>query len=131
MPRMIISMSILALFVIAGSGVSEGTNWMYLIENGKGDKCYIDIDSIKRTSPGMMQVVRKIESDKSQKVSSLVSYLEVDCEGSRIKSIKETTNFNDGEVTTVQGKNEFQPVESDDIEESLVEFVCSLKKTGQ
>jgi hypothetical protein len=111
MSRLIISASMLALFFLAGAGVSEAANWLYLIENGKGDKCYLDIDSIKRTSTDTMQVVRKIEPHKSEEVSSLVSQ--------------------NGESRTIKGKPQFQGAGPEDIEESLVEFVCSLKKARQ
>jgi hypothetical protein len=131
MSRLIISASMLALFFLAGAGLSEGTSWLYLIENGKGDKCYLDIDSIKRTSTDTMQVVRKIEPHKSEEVSSLVSHLEVDCKGSRIKLLREITNFTNGESRTIKGKPRFQSAGPEDIEESLVEFVCSLKKARQ
>ncbi|GBD95923.1 hypothetical protein BMS3Abin06_00803 [bacterium BMS3Abin06] len=118
--------SILALFLLPT--LTEGANWLYFIENERGDKFYIEMDSIRHTSHDTVRLLKKVEPGNSSKISSLVSDIELDCKGSRIKFLKETTYFKDGKTRTKRKNEKFQKVTAEDIEESLLELVCSLKK---
>ena len=122
----ILIMSLLTLFV--ASAVSEGANWLHFVDSIQGDRCYIDVDSIEQTAPGTMRVIRKVEPENSQDISSLVSSLEMDCTGSRIKSIEETTYFKNGTTQKTKGENQFRKISPEDLDEALLELVCSLKK---
>jgi len=119
-------MSLFAFFV--ASSVSEGADWLHFVDSMQGDRCYIDVDSIERTAPDTMKVIRKVEPEHSQDIASLVSSLEMDCKGSRIKSIEETTYFKNGTTQTSRGNNQFRKINPDDLDEALLELVCSLKK---
>ena len=119
-------MSLFAFFV--ASSVSEGADWLHFVDSMQGDRCYIDVDSIERTAPDTMRVIRKVEPEHSQDIDSLVSSLEMDCKGSRIKSIEETTYFKNGTTQTSRGNNQFRKINPDDLDEALLELVCSLKK---
>ena len=118
--------NILALFLM--STITEGANWLYFIENERGDKFYIDMESIRHTSRDTIRVLKKVEPGNSSKISSLVSDIELDCKGSRIKFLKGTIYFKDGKTGTNRKNGKFQKVTAEDIEESLLELVCSLKK---
>ena len=118
--------SILALFLF--STLTEGVNWLYFMENERGDKFYIEMDSIRHTSHNTVRILKKVEPGNSPEISSLVSDLELDCKGSRIKSLKEITYFKNGKTKIIRGNKKFQKVTAEDIEESLLELVCSLKK---
>ena len=110
------------------SAAAEGANWLYFIEDDKGDKFYIDIDSIQRVSPDTVRVSRKIEHKPSSKIVSLVGDVEMDCKLNRIRILKETANYKNGKSGTVKGHSNFKKVTTADIEEALLELVCSLKK---
>ncbi|HDH06043.1 MAG TPA: hypothetical protein ENH01_10105 [Nitrospirae bacterium] len=71
--------NILALFLM--STITEGANWLYFIENERGDKFYIDMESIRHTSRDTIRVLKKVEPGNSSKISSLVSDIELDCKG--------------------------------------------------
>lgn len=116
----------LALFLL--STLTEGANWLYFIENERGDKFYIEMDSIRHTPHNTVRLLKKVEPGNSSEISSLVSDIELDCKGSRIKFLNETTYFKNGKTGTNRKNGKFQKVTAEDIEESLLELVCSLKK---
>lgn len=121
---------ITACLLLLGSIASGASDWLHFIDNEKGEKCYIDLDSIKRVSPDMVEVISKVEPQNSSDVSSLVSHLKMDCSGSRLRVLKEITHYKNGKTGTAAGDSEFRNVSSADFEESLMELVCSLKKRG-
>ncbi len=109
--------------------VSQGADWLYYIQNSKGDKYYIDIDSIKRVSPDNVRVDRKIEPFASSTFSHVVSHVELDCKERRIKLLTKDTYYKNGEIRTTQGDDSWQQGKPEDMDESLLELVCSLKKS--
>ncbi len=121
-------MSFLAFLFV--STPSDAEDWLYFIENNEGDKFYIDVDSIQQLSPQQLRLKQKIEPWNSPDVLSLGSDLEIDCDGRRIRSLSDTTFFKDGKAITSNEKNQFRTVTVHDLEESLMELVCSLKKTA-
>jgi hypothetical protein len=118
--------SILALLL--GATLSEGADWLYFIENRGGDKLYIDMESIQRTSSHRLTLKKKVEPANSADISSLISEIEMDCKDGRIKLLTNTTYFINGKIATGRGNGEFQKITDKDIDESLLELVCSLKK---
>jgi hypothetical protein len=123
-------MLITTCFLLLGSIASGASDWLHFIDTEKGEKCYIDLDSIKRVSPTMVMVRRKVEPHNSSNISSLVSHLEMDCSGNRLRVLKEITHYKSGKTGTAAGNSTFRKVSSADFEESLMELVCSLKKRG-
>jgi hypothetical protein len=120
-------LSILVLFSV--SSLAEGVNWLIYFESERGSKSYIDMDSIKQTSHYTTRVLKKVEPGNPSEISSLVSEAVIDCKNNRIKYLKETAYLNNGE-TEIRPKNDrFQKVTAEDIDESLLELVCSLKKS--
>ena len=117
-----------ACFLFMGSIVSGASDWLHFIDNEKGEKCYIDLDSIKRLSADTMKVRSKIEPKSSSNVSSMISHLEMDCSGYRLRVLKEITHYKSGKTGTAAGNNTFRKVSPADFEESMMELVCSLKK---
>jgi len=122
---------ITACFLLLGSVASGASDWLHYIDTEKGEKCYIDLDSIKRVSADVVEVSRKIESKNSSAVSSLISHLEMDCSSNRLRVLKEITHYKNGKTGTAAGDSTFRHVSPEDFEESLMELVCSLKKRMQ
>ena len=121
---------ITACFLFLGSAVSGASDWLHFIDTEKGEKCYIDLESIKRVSADIVEVSRKIEPQHSSDVASLVSHLEMDCSRNRFRVLQEITHYKNGKTGTTAGSSTFRKVSSADFEESLMELVCSLKKRG-
>jgi hypothetical protein len=119
------------LVLLFTSPLTEGANWLYFLENERGDKYYIDVDSIQYTSSHTVRVFRKVEPGDSSQISSLSSDIEMDCKGSRIKILEETSYLPNGKTKISRKNTTFQKVTAEDIEESLLELVCSLKKSQQ
>lgn len=109
--------------------VAQGEDWLFFIQNNKGDKYYIDVDSIKRVSPVNVRVDRKIEPFASSTFFHVVSNIELDCKERRIKLLTKATFYKNGEIRTTQGDEIWQQGKSEDMDESLLELVCSLKKS--
>jgi len=119
-----------ACFLIAASTVWCDSDWLYFIDTEKGEKCYIDLASIKHVSGHMVEVKRKVEPNNSSDIASLVSHLEMDCSGNRMRVLKKVTYYKSGKTGTEQGDASFRNIGAEDFEESLMELVCSLKKRG-
>lgn len=117
-----------ACLLMVGAGVPFASDWLHFIDTEKGEKCSIDLDSIRRVSSGVMMVKRKVEPRNSRDVSAFVSHLEIDCSNSRLRVMKEITHYKNGNAGTTAGDAEFSNVSDEDFEESLMELVCSLKK---
>lgn len=115
-------------FMLLWPIVSSASDWLYFIDNEKGEKCYIDLESIKHTSPGTLVVASKVEPKSPSDISSRIRHLEMDCSRSRLKVIKEITHFKNGKTGTAAGDKTYRNINSADFEESLMELVCSLKK---
>jgi hypothetical protein len=126
MIKKILLIAVLTLLPV--SIVWGAPDWLHFIDTWKGEKCYIDLNSIEHTPDGMIAVRRKLEPPNSPDVSSLVSNLEMDCGNSRFRVVKEMTYYKNGRTGTVAGDSTFRNVSAADFEESLMELVCSLKK---
>lgn len=98
------------------------------MQNNKGDNYYVDLDSIKHTSSETVRISKRVEF-KDSSGYFLVSDIELDCEEKRIRVLKETYHDKNGEVKTTQKNEKWQYVNAEDIDELLLEFICSLKKT--
>jgi hypothetical protein len=61
----------------------------------------------------------------------MISHLEMDCSGYRLRVLKEITHYKSGKTGTAPGKKAFRKVSPSDFEESLMELVCSLQKRTQ
>jgi len=104
------------------------TDWLYFIESGAGDKHYIDMDSLKRSPESIVSVKRKIESGDSSKLAYVISDIEMDCEKEKIRKLSEKAYGPDGMTKSVKNISDWQAINPEDIDESLYELACSLKK---
>lgn len=125
---MIRKLILINIFVIFFVSAAKGENWLFFIQGEKGDNRYIDLDSISKMSADTFRVTRKIEFDDSPGVASLVSNLKIDCKDRRIRLLNETIYFKKGTAHTKEGDGQFKDVNPEDMEELLLELVCSLKK---
>ena len=66
-------LSAIAVLLVFISSSAYCTDWLYFIENGAGDKHYIDMDSLKRSPESIVSVKRKIESGDSSNLSYVIS----------------------------------------------------------
>jgi len=119
------SMTIILLLITSSAYC---TNWLYFIESSKGDKHYIDMDSLKRSSENIVSVKRKIESGDSSDPAYVISDMELDCAKVRIRTLSEKSYGPDGSTTSVESKSEWKDLNPEGIDESLYELACSLKK---
>jgi hypothetical protein len=126
--KKIVFMNICAVLLIYAI-IAEGADWLNLIQNEKGENQYIDIDSIEKASDHTFRVVRKTEFNDPSSPDYIVSHLELDCEKNRVKLLEETSYDKNGAAKTTKGNGQYKDVGPDDIDESLMELVCSLKKT--
>ena len=129
MIRKTVLLSILSLLLISPL-MTEGADWLYFIEDGKGDKFYIDMDSIRQIKPHLFSLLKKVEPGDSPDISYVVSSIVMDCEGGRLKLLKETVYLKNGKSRAGRIDREFRKITEEDIDESLMELVCSLKKAG-
>lgn len=115
------------LFLVVS--VATGAEWMYFMENSKGDNYYVDLDSIEPSSPDTFRLQKKTEPADQSKYVSLVSEAELDCKGGKIRVLKETSYDKKGKVTEDEKNSAWQNAGDDNINELLMEFICSLKKS--
>ncbi len=118
---------IAALIMFLSALVSEAADWEYFMENERGDKYYLDLDSIEPSSSGTVKMFQKIEPLASEKAAYLVSNIEMDCTEKRIRLLEETSYARTGESRVTRRNETWKNVKDDDIEELLLELVCSLK----
>ena len=111
--------------------LSEGADWLHFIQNEDGENRYIDIETIKQTSPHTIEAMQKVQPHNSPDVAYILSRLEVDCSGRRIRVLEETIYKVQGEAEKTRGDGEFKEIRPDDMEGSLLELLCSLKKTDR
>ena len=129
MIKRVLFINVLVFFLL--SPLSEGADWLHFIQNERGENRYIDVDTITQTSPHTLEVVQKVEPLNSPDISYILSRLEIDCSGRRIKVMEETIHEAKGEVRTIRVNGDSKEVRPDDLEESLLELLCSLKKSGR
>ena len=121
---------ITALIVILAPAASKGADWEYFMQDNKGDSHYIDLESIKQSPSGTAKIVRKVEHGSSSEYASRVSEIEMDCMTNKIRIIKETAFSKSGKSSAVKNDGKWRNVAPEDLDELLLELVCSLKKTG-
>ena len=117
------------LMMIMAATCAEAANWLNFLENDKGDRFYIDMDTIRHTSESIMKVTRKVEPADGAKITAVVSDIEMDCGGSSIKALNQTTYYIDGSSISTEKNGSFKIVTNSDIDETLLELVCSLRKS--
>ena len=107
----------------------ESADWLNYVEGKGGDMVYVDMESLKPTSANTIMIVKKVEPAGTTAIASVVSEIEIDCVNSMIRYIKETTRFKGGRSKSSSSNETFRKVTIEDDDESLMELVCSLKKT--
>ena len=120
-------LGIIALLFLAVP--AESADWLNYVEVKDGDMVYVDMDSIKSTSANTIRVLKKVEYDGSSGIASVLSEIVMDCKNSMMRYLKETTYFKDGKSRSALKDEEFRKVTIEDDDESLLELVCSLKKS--
>ena len=128
---MIKKTSLLLIFIalLFFSVPAESADWLNYVEGKGGDMVYVDMESIKSTSANMITVLKKVEPAGTTAVAAIVSEIEVDCTNSMIRYLKETTLFKGGRSKSSSKNEKFRKVTVEDDDESLMELVCSLKKS--
>lgn len=99
------------------------------MRDNKGDSYFIDLESIRQTSSGTTRLLRKVEPGDTSKYSSIVSEMEIDCKENRTRVLKETRLSDKGVSSSVIRDDKWQNVRPEDMNELLLEIVCSLRKT--
>lgn len=119
----------ITLFLLIAS--AESADWLNYVEGKGGARIYVDMESIKSTSANTIMILKKVEPAGSSGIASVLSEIEMDCDNSMIRYLKETTYFRDGKSESTSKDEEFRKVTVEDDDESLMELVCSLKKTQE
>lgn len=110
--------------------VSYGEEWLYYIESPGGDNYYMDVDSIKRVSEDIVRVTEKVVfHDTASRLSMRINELELDCGKKKIRGLQSLNTDQNGKKETANPESGWQDVRPDDMQDSLFEIVCSLKKT--
>lgn len=125
--RAYLSGIVIALFFLAVP--AESADWLNYVEGKGGDMVYVDMESIKSTFWNKIKVLKKVEPAGSSSIASVLSAIEMDCKNSMIRYLKETTYFKNGKSMRVSKNEKFRKVTIEDDDESLMELVCSLKKS--
>jgi hypothetical protein len=120
-----ISITTLMIFIAVSAYC---TDWLYFIENGNGDKHYIDLDSLKRSSQNIVSLRRKIEYKEPVKHSYLISDIEMDCEKVIMRKLSEKAYGPDAAGEDALIMSDWHAINPEGIDESLYELACSLKK---
>lgn len=108
---------------------AESADWLNYVEGKGGDMVYVDMESLKPTSVNTIKVVKKVEPAGTTAIASVTSEIEIDCVNSMIRYIKETTRFKGGRSKSSAKNEAFRKVTIEDDDESLMELICSLKKS--
>jgi len=108
---------------------SQSADWLNYVEGKGGEMVYVDMESIKSTSEKTIRVLKKVEPAGSSEIASVLSEIEIDCKNSMIRYLKETTYFKNGKSGSTSKSEWFRNVTIEDDDESLMELVCSLKKS--
>ena len=109
---------------------AEAADWLNYVEGKGGALLYVDMESLRTTSAGTIRILKKVEPSGSSGIGSILSEIEMDCRNSMIRYLKETTKFSDGTSDSVSKNEEFRKVTLEDDDESLMELVCSLKRSN-
>jgi len=117
------------LLLFLSPSISRGADWEHLMRDNKGDSYFIDLESIRQTSSGTTRLLRKVEPGDTSKYSSIVSEMEIDCKENRTRVLKETRLSDKGVSSSVIRDDKWQNVRPEDMNELLLEIVCSLRKT--
>lgn len=125
--RMVLFCTALALLLMAVP--AQSVDWLNYVEGRGGDMFYVDMDSIKSTPENTIRIMKKVEFAGSLKIASVMSEIEMDCKNSMIRYLKDTTYFKDGKSWSVSKNEKFRKVTIEDDDESLMELICSLKKS--
>ncbi len=121
-------LALTAFTLCAIVSAAEGTSWEYFMQNSRGDNYYVDLDTIEHSSSDTVRIAKKVIPKQPSHFSSLVSSLDLDCKEKGIKVLKETVTNNDGNVQTFDGTERQLSVHTEDVDELLLEFICSLKR---
>ena len=108
---------------------SESSDWLNYVESKNGDMSYIDMESIKPASAKTIRVLKKVEPAGASKITSVVNEIEMDCKNSMMRYLKETTFFKNGKSRSALKHEKFRKITIEDDDESLMELICSLKKS--
>jgi len=108
---------------------AESANWLNYVEGKGGDMVYVDMDSIKSMSADTIRIFKKVEPAGSSEIVSVLSEIELDCKNSMMRYLKDTTYLRNGESSTASKNEKFRKVTIEDDDESLMELICSLKKS--
>ena len=111
------------------TGRAQSADWLNYVEGKGGEMVYVDMESIKSTSENTIRVLKKVEPAGSSIIVSVLSEIEMDCKNSMIRYLKETTYFKNGKSSSISKSEWFRNVTIEDDDESLMELVCSLKKS--
>ena len=118
----------IALMSISLASSGHCTDWLYFIESGKGEKYYIDLDSMKRSPENIVSITRKIEYIDSSNHTYLISTIEMDCEKVMMRILSENAYGQEGLAVSSKSPGDWQAVNPEGIDESLYELACSLQK---
>jgi hypothetical protein len=121
-------LTLAAFILLAIVSGAEGTRWEYFMQNSRGDNYYVDLDTIEQSSPDTFRISKKLVPKQPSKYSSLVSSIDLNCQEKGIRLLQETVTYENGEVRTFVRNEKWHSVHSDDTDELLLEFICSLKK---
>jgi hypothetical protein len=127
MRKILVVMASCILFLI--SSAAEGSEWMYFMQNNEGDNYYVDLESIKHSASDTVRLQKKTEPANPSEYVYLVSDVELDCKGGRIRVLKETAYEKNGKDAIAEKNSAWQNAGADNIDELLMEFICSLKKS--
>ncbi len=100
------------------------------MQNNEGDNYYVDLDSIKQTTSNNYRILQKVEPKASSSYSYVISKLEMDCKEKKIRLLKVTSYDSKDQGRIIKKNNKWKTVSPEDIDELLLELVCSLKKAG-
>ncbi len=108
---------------------ANAADWLNLIQNENGDNHFIDMASITMTPGGNVSVREKVTPGTPSAAEYFISTLEVNCKQSSIRNIIKTIHYKKGKIETVQGTQGFKKIKDDEIGGSMLELICSLKKS--
>ena len=117
------------LLLFLSPSISRGADWEHLMRDNKGDSYFIDLESIRQTSSGTTRLLRKVEPGDTSKYSSIITEMEIDCKGKRTRALKESYYSDKGVSSSGNTDEKWQDVRPEDMNELLLEIVCSLRKT--
>jgi len=94
-----------------------------------GDSFYVDLESMKHVSPGIVRILKKVELKGPSEYASIVSDIEMQCDDIKMRVLEEISYDKSGAGKTTQKDGKWQTVNPEGTDELLLELVCSLKKS--